>query len=393
MLLIVLALLSSTWSVDATIDPKMYTRLACPSVSHRWLASNYYVTNTTWSDSVPGVVRHDGVLKNTDTSPVTVPSFDAAQSAVTFSPRGLTSTSGPYVQLPSVQFGTSDFTLYVLAKYTSPGATGTSWPRIFDFSSTGTSSGVYFILTQYGASNAVYATVGQANSENSMCTYDKTKVSQTNYQGFCNFTGASASSFTSTWQSGVWAQVAFVYRYTTNVTTMYWNGVRVLDRTTPNVAASLLGQTLSYTYFGKSQYPQDTILNGAIADVQLYTEALTDSHIANLMRGGDATGCPTSTLNVAMCPSTTVCAPTNINNTIVLLMLNGTDTVNQLTCQQQCAAARGCIGIVYWSSNTTNSSSTYNCELRNDLSGSGVSALATTCATCMRPHVVASLSH
>jgi len=323
---------------------------------------------------------------------VTVPSFDPAQSAVTFSPRTLTSTIGPYVQLPSVQFGNRDFTLYTLAKYTSAGATGTGWPRVFDFSSTGTSTGVYFILTQYGASNAVYATVGKANSENSLCTYDTTKVTATNYQGFCNYTGTSSSSFTSTWQSDVWAQVAFVYRYTTNVTTMYWNGARVLDRQTPNVAESLLGQTLSYSYFGKSQYA-DTMLNGAIADVQLYTEALTDSHIANLMRGGDATGCPTSTLNVAMCPSTTACAPTNINNTIVLLMLNGTDTANQLTCQQQCAAARGCIGIVYWSSSTTNSSSTYNCELRNDLSGSGVSALATTCASCMRRNIVASLSH
>jgi hypothetical protein len=46
----------------------------------------------------------------------------------------------------------------------------------------------------------------------------------------------------------------------------------VLDRVTPNVY-DLLGQTMSYSYFGKSQYSSDTLLNGAIADAQLYTEA------------------------------------------------------------------------------------------------------------------------
>ena len=368
---------------DAQISPKMYTRLACPSVAHRWLASSYYLNSTTWLDSVPGSgTRHDGRLLNSDNatgSTVTAPFFDAGQNALVFSPRSLSSTVGPYVQLPSVQFGNGDFTFYVLAKYSSPGGSGSSWPRIFDFSSTGTGSGVYMILTQYGASNAVYATVGKSGNESSMCTHDTTKIYQTLYQTYCNFssyTAGSASDFTTTWQAGVWAQVAFVYRLTTNVTTMYWNGVRVLDRSTPNVAASLLGQTLAYTYFGKSQYG-DTFLNGAIGDAQLYTEALTDTHIANLMAGGDATGCPSSSLNVAMCPSTTTCAPSNVNNTIVQLLLNGTDTANTLTCQQQCAVARGCIGIVYW--NSTTNYSTYNCELRNDLSGYGSSALVITC--------------
>jgi hypothetical protein len=377
-------LLSHVPLARAQINAKMYTRLACPSVAHRWLASNYYVNSTAWQDSVPGnSTRHDGLLKNTDTSPIQPPFFDFGQNAMVFSPRSLTTTVGPYVQLPSVEFGTRDFTFYVLAKYNSPGTSRQSWPRIFDFSSTGTSSGVYFILTQYGDTNAIYATVGSSGTEASMCTHDESKVTVDHYQGFCNFssyTAGTAADFTTTWQAGVWAQVAFVYRYTTNVTTMYWNGARVLDRSTPNVAANLLNKTLTYTYFGKSQY-QDAMLSGAIADAQLYTEALTDSHIANLMSGGDATGCPSSSLTVAMCPSTTTCAPSNVNNTIVQLRLNGTDTANRLTCQQQCAVARGCIGIVYWSSNATNSTnSTYNCELRNDLSGSGTSALATTCA-------------
>ena len=140
-------LLSRVPLAHADISPKMYTRLACPSVAHRWLASNYYVNLTTWLDSVPGTgIRHDGLLKNSDTSPVKAPFFDTGQNAMVFSPRGLGSTVGPYVQLPSVQFGNGDFTFYVLAKYSSPGGSGSSWPRIFDFSSTGTSSGVYFIL-------------------------------------------------------------------------------------------------------------------------------------------------------------------------------------------------------------------------------------------------------
>ena len=159
------------------------------------------------------------------------------------------------------------------------------------------------------------------------------------------------------------------------------DGRRVLDRLTPNVY-DILGQTMSYSYFGKSQYA-DTMLNGAIADAQLYTEALTDTHISNLYNGGDATGCPLSTLNVALCPSSVTVAPSNNSNTILQLRLQGnTNDVNSRTCQQQCALSKGCAGIVF-TPNSTNA--TYNCELRWELSGTGASAQAlifTTSTVC-----------
>ncbi len=145
--------------------------------------------------------------------------------------------------------------------------------------------------------------------------------------------------------------------------------MRVLDRMTSNVY-DLLGQTMSYSYFGKSQYA-DSMLNGAIADAQLYTEALTDTHIYNLYSGGDATGCPLSTLNVALCPSTASVSPSNNTNTILQLHLQGTDDENARTCQQQCAVLKGCVGIVFAPNSV---GATYNCELRWELSGSGVSA-------------------
>ena len=155
----------------------------------------------------------------------------------------------------------------------------------------------------------------------------------------------------------------------------------MLDRSTPNVY-DLLGQTMSYSYFGKSQY-SDTMLNGAIADAQLYTEALTDTHIYNLYSGGDATGCPLSTLNVALCPSSVTVAPSNNSNTILQLRLQGnTNDINSRTCQQQCALSKGCAGIVF-TPDATNA--TYNCELRWELSGTGASALAlifTTSTVC-----------
>ena len=146
----------------------------------------------------------------------------------------------------------------------------------------------------------------------------------------------------------------------------------MLDRQTPNVY-DLLGQTMAYSYFGKSQY-SDTMLNGAIADAQLYTEALTDTHIYNLYSGGDATGCPLSTLNVALCPTASSVAPSNNSNTILQLLLqDSSNNVNSRTCQQQCALAKGCVGIVFTPDSTN---ATYNCELRWEMSGSGVSAQA-----------------
>ena len=151
----------------------------------------------------------------------------------------------------------------------------------------------------------------------------------------------------------------------------------MLDRQTPNVY-DLLGQTMPYSYFGKSQYA-DTMLNGAIADAQLYTEALTDTHIYNLYSGGDATGCPLSSLTVALCPSAFSVAPSNGTNTILQLSLQGSDdNVNSRTCQQQCALSKGCVGIVFMTDSTA---ATYNCELRWELSGSGAAASALVYST------------
>ena len=77
---------------------------------------------------------------------------------------------------------------------------------------------------QYGNTKLVYATVGVANSENSMCTYDYNGVMVTTYRNtYCNQTSyTAATAFNNTWTANTWVQVSFVFRNTTNVTTMYW---------------------------------------------------------------------------------------------------------------------------------------------------------------------------
>ena len=57
-----------------------------------------------------------------------------------------------------------------------------------------------------------------------MCTYDATGAMTPTYRDtYCNqtaYTGATA--WNTTWTPNTWAQVAFAFRPTTNVTTMYW---------------------------------------------------------------------------------------------------------------------------------------------------------------------------
>ena len=133
----------------AQIDSRMYTRLACPTVKHRWLAASQYLSATTWSDGVQ-LGAQDAILVNSDTGTpaISKPFYDQSSKSVVFSPRSQSSTTGPYVNLQSVYFGTGDFTFVVLARYNAPGSSGDVWPRIFDFSTTGNQYGAYFILTE-----------------------------------------------------------------------------------------------------------------------------------------------------------------------------------------------------------------------------------------------------
>ena len=149
LLLFVVYFVGQLRGAHAVIDARMYTRLACPSVKHRWLAASQYLSSTTWTDGVQSGAQ-DALLLNTDTdSPaISKPYYDASSQSVVFSPRSQASTTGPYVNLQSVHFGTGAFTFVILAKYNASGSGSDNWPRIFDFSTTGTPSGTYFILTE-----------------------------------------------------------------------------------------------------------------------------------------------------------------------------------------------------------------------------------------------------
>ena len=57
-----------------------------------------------------------------------------------------------------------------------------------------------------------------------MCTYDANNVMVPLYRNtYCNQTAyTAATGFNTMWAANTWVQVAFVFRATTNVTTMYW---------------------------------------------------------------------------------------------------------------------------------------------------------------------------
>ena len=148
-LLLAVCCLGLLHGAHAVIDSRMYTRLACPTVKHRWLAASQYLSSTTWVDGVQSGAQ-DALLVSSDAG-IGKPFYDQSSRSVVFSPRSQSSTTGPYVNLQSVHFGTGNFTFVILAKYNAPGSSGDNWPRIFDFSTTGNSQGTYFILTEVRA--------------------------------------------------------------------------------------------------------------------------------------------------------------------------------------------------------------------------------------------------
>lgn len=148
-LLLAACALGALPEAQGVVDSRMYTRMACPTVKHRWLAASQYLSSTTWSDGVQSGAQ-DAVLACNDAG-ISKPFYDQSSKSVLFSPRSQASTTGPYVNLQSVHFGTGDFTFLILAKYNAPGSQGDNWPRIFDFSTTGNSLGTYFILTEVRA--------------------------------------------------------------------------------------------------------------------------------------------------------------------------------------------------------------------------------------------------
>ena len=207
--------------------------------------------------------------------------------------------------------------------------------------------------------------IGSAGSEEAICSWPTFDYPGGRYDAiFCSgFTGYSPSGFTTTFQANNWTQAAFIYHDATSKMDFYWNGVLVGSRTSDFIR-NLLNTQMKYSYLGRSQYAQDGTLYGGIADIQFYDVALTSTHLANLYAGGDASGCPSSPLVLAMCPSTSLLWPSNSSNTILQLDLTGSDGVNLITCQQQCGATKGCVGIVL----DSDISPAWNCELRNDMS-------------------------
>ena len=113
------------------MDPFTVSRLACPTLVHRWVASATYINAPgspfIWQDAARlGDGSFDALLKTSVNKSICAspcltaaedpdggPYYDPVQQAAIFVPPDPTSDlpDGPYVLLPSVQFGTGDFTL------------------------------------------------------------------------------------------------------------------------------------------------------------------------------------------------------------------------------------------------------------------------------------------
>ena len=360
----------------AALDPLVLRRIACPSVSHRWLASAQYVTSTRWLDSVWGASPVDAVLMSRANSMVATPatlsgpSFDATQQAVVFAGNGgvgcrdntcacrvggasTCPAGGQYAQFfPSIALGSSDFSIVAVVKYNSLD----SWSRVFDFGQ-GAASLPYFIMTHYTDQRHFYLSLGQTGSETAVC-------STTCPYAYCY--QPTSGRFPGSWVPGQWVHVVLTFSAVTNLTHFYWNGVLGAAMVTPNLRA-LLNSNLTASYLGRSQYPNDAYFSGAIADLQVYTEAeLSATNVAGLYLGMDASSCPTNPTPNSFCP---LSAGFDFPGGDVLAI----HAANNRTCQQQCALTRGCAGLVFYGDAlaSVGNASALNCFLKGSAPAEG----------------------
>jgi fibronectin type 3 domain-containing protein len=158
-------------------------------------------------------------------------------------------TASSYATLPTGAVSTlTDFTISAWVKVD----TLTTQGRIFDF---GTGTTNYMFLTPKGSTGFPRFGIRSA-----------TVAEQ-------NITAATAI------QTGVWTHLAVTQSGKTGI--LYINGVEAARNSNMTLNPSLLGST-TQNYIGKSQWPADPILNGAVDEFRIYNRALTATEISGL---------------------------------------------------------------------------------------------------------------
>jgi hypothetical protein len=164
-----------------------------------------------------------------------------------------------YVNVPAgVAQGLHDFTISAWVKPVQ----NTAWSRVFDF---GNGTGDYMFLTLSAGGGpirfAITTTGGGA--------------------------GEQQINGTGTLPLNTWSHVAVTLSGGTG--TLYVNGVAVGTNTGMTLNPSDLGTT-TQNWIGRSQYPADPYLNGAVDDFQIYDSALSAAQVAALAGGQQGAG-------------------------------------------------------------------------------------------------------
>ena len=163
-----------------------------------------------------------------------------------------------YAQLPSgIVSGLHDFTI---SAWVNPSA-NSAWSRVFDF---GTGTGNYMFLTLSAGGGPIRFAITTGGGA-----------------------GEQQINGTSTLPLNTWSHVAVTVSGSTG--TLYVNGQVAGTNTGMTLHPADLGAT-TQNYIGRSQYPADPYLNGAVDDVGIYSTALSAAQIAALASGQPAAG-------------------------------------------------------------------------------------------------------
>ena len=179
------------------------------------------------------------------------PGYAIGPNAVTTSALNLDGVDD-YLQLPTDVFDSEDFTVATWVRWDG----GAAWQRIFDF---GSDTDNYMFLTPSSGDGTMrFAITTGGYAEEQLLETDALVV-------------------------GEWVHLAVTLGGNTGI--LYING-------TPQVAGQIILDPtdfdLTNNYIGKSQFVNDALFDGAIADFQLYDYALTADQIAALLPSDNA---------------------------------------------------------------------------------------------------------
>jgi hypothetical protein len=240
-------LLAGTGLTAATVPALAEEPLPAPVLHYDFDAA-------TPSAVVPDVSGNglDGTLANVGTAAVTPGS---AGNALVL-PGGSVASGGAYVTIPAGALtGAGDLTVSTRVRWSG---TGGSWQW----------------LTALGTGTEKYLFTTPANGDGAL----RSAATRTAAGGEATVTGSAALP------ADGFRTVTVTLDTQADLLTTYLDGLPIGSVTTPVSAADLVGSGPA-GYLGRSFYPADPLLGGAVDDLAIYHEALTPAQVATLVDG------------------------------------------------------------------------------------------------------------